>query len=104
METVGTELGRPGASVGESDAASIPGTRRWLTHELCKARARRPSSWSWPARSLLDHSAGSWAREIWRGRCVHTSEVHASRAPHRMSFREPQILAQCADDCGRNLR
>jgi hypothetical protein len=59
METANMGLGRPDASVGESGGGEVvvgegrepllehPDTPRWLTHELCKVRARRPSSWSW---------------------------------------------------------
>jgi hypothetical protein len=102
METVDIGLGRPDTSVGESDAASIPDTRRWLTHELCKARARRPSSRSWPlahrARRLRVETAMSVAGTT--RRCCTSS----SRSTGRPSSSEPSSPAACLISSSRSSR
>jgi hypothetical protein len=93
-------LGRPDASAG--DAASIPDTPRWLTHELCKARARRPSSRSWPlahpARPLRVETATSDAGPT--RRCC----TGSSRSTGRPSSSEPSSPAACLTSSSRSSR
>jgi hypothetical protein len=87
---------------GSLVAASIPDTPRWLTHELCKARARRPSSRSWPlahpARPLRVETATSDAGPT--RRCC----TGSSRSTGRPSSSEPSSPAACLTSSSRSSR
>jgi hypothetical protein len=102
METVDMGLVRPTRRSGSPDAASIPDTPRWLTHELCKARARRPGSWSWlvarGARRLRAETATSVAGPT--RRCCTSS----SRSTGRPSSSEPSSPAACLTSSSRSSR
>jgi hypothetical protein len=93
-------LGRPDASVGESGRGEHPRTPRWLTHEICKARAQRPSSRSWP----LAHRARRLHVETTMNVAGPSCCTNSSRSTGRPSSSEPNSPAACLISSSRSSR